>query len=212
MVGIELDGLQELIQATDTTRAQVLYRELSRFVSSRVRHLVRTRYADLLTVADQEDVVSEVLFLLLSRGLRGFRGSSRGELLAFVRTVTDRRLWRLAGQRIRARNAMAGAAGEEARSWAVSPDAPDQGIIAIPDTPLSDVDADYLLDLLQAGSQSNLARATGVSRAAVTQRLHRIRRRIEALSPDEQQTAEVWLRQSARRLEQLPSAAMRSCA
>jgi hypothetical protein len=55
-----------------------------------------------------------------------------------------------------------------------------------------------LTALLTAGSQAGLAHREGVSRAAVTQRLHRIRDRVAQMSPDAQDTAREWVRETAR--------------
>ena len=195
-----LGPLRQLLSDRQSPEAKALYLQLAQFTGGRVSRLARCRYPDLLTESDQEDIVSDVLYQLMSGTLAQFRGTSIGELLAFVRTVTDRSLWRLAQRRIREREALAGEAGEAVRSWSSPPPHPDQAVLVIPTTPLSETDASYLLSLVEAGSQADFARQQGVSRAAVTQRIQRIRRRIAAMSTREQATTEAWLRHSAARL------------
>ena len=68
----------------------------------------------------------------------------------------------------------------------------------VPDCPLSAADGQYLEGLLQAGSQAAYAEASGVSRAAVTQRLQRIRARIAKLEPATRGDAREWLEDVAR--------------
>ena len=74
----------------------------------------------------------------------------------------------------------------------------------VPETPLSPADAEYLQNLLKVGSQAALARANGVSRAAVTQRLHRIRDRIAAMSPQAQQSTKAWVQVMAMQAANTP--------
>ena len=54
------------------------------------------------------------------------------------------------------------------------------------------------MSLLEAGSKAALARRVGVSRAAVTQRVQRIRQRIDALSGHDRMAHDVWMTQEAR--------------
>ena len=63
----------------------------------------------------------------------------------------------------------------------------------VAESPLSEADQAYLRQLLAAGSKAELARRAGVSRAAVTQRVQRIRRRVAELAPRERSSHEVWL-------------------
>lgn len=192
--------LRQLLSNRRSAEARALYLQIAQYTGSRVARLTRSRYADLLSDAEQEEVVGEVLYQLMSGTLAQFRGQSLGELLAFVRTITDRCLWRTAQRRIRERDALTGEVGEIVREWTATTTRPDQAIVAIPKTPLNEKDAAYLLGLFQAGSQANYARSCGVSRAAVTQRVQRIRRRIESMSEAEQATTEAWLRNSLVRL------------
>ena len=184
-----------------------LYRRLERFVKGRVYRMGRCRYRDLLSEAALEDVISEVLYQLISGALLQFRGHTLSEVLGFARTIADRTLWRAARRRIRERETLS-ALEEDIQAWNVRSQRPDQTLIAIPETPLCDADADYLLALIEAGNHATLARTLGVSRAAVTQRVQRIRARIAQLSPREQATAESWLRHSAalKRMRQVRAA------
>jgi DNA-directed RNA polymerase specialized sigma24 family protein len=173
-----------------------LYRRLETFVKGRVYRTGRSRYGDLLCEGTLEDVIGEVLYQLVSGALLQFRGQSLCELLGFARTVADRALWRAARRRIREREILS-ELEVEIQGWSVRTPRPDEALIAVPQTPLCTADADYLLSLLHAGSHANLARELGVSRAAVTQRIQRIRTRIGRLTDTEQATAESWLRHSA---------------
>jgi len=198
------DPLRQLLASRCSPEARALYLKLARFVDLRVQRIVRDRYSDLLSAADREDVVGDVLYLLMSGTLAQFRGQSLPELLGFVRTVTDRNLWRAAQKKIRDRNALTGELAEEIRGWSSAPLRPDQALFSLPQPPISEQDATYLVDLFQVGSQSALARQQGVSRAAVTQRIQRIRRRIQRLSAQDQDTTETWLRSTAVRISSEP--------
>lgn len=189
-------ALHALQTAPSSPEAIRLYRRLERFVKGRVYRTGRHRYRDLLSDSALEDVSSEVLYQLLSGALLRFRGSSLPEMLGFARTIADRTLWRTARRRIRERETLS-ERKEEIQQWCVPSPRPDQRIIAVPRSPLCDADTHYLLSFLKAGSHATLARTLGVSRAAVTQRVQRIRQRISQLSPDQQATAKSWLRQSA---------------
>jgi len=175
-----------------------LYQRMVRFVRGRVNRVGRRRYQDLLSEATFEEVVSEVIYQMFSGALDQFRGHTLPELLGFTRTIADRILWRAARRRIRERDTLA-ERREEIQSWSVRTLRADHALIAVPITPLSEDDTAYLLSLLSAGSHAHLARSLGVSRAAVTQRVQRIRGRIAQLSETDRGTAESWLRQSAAR-------------
>lgn len=175
-----------------------LYQRLEQFVKGRVYRTGRYRYSDLLSNSALEDVIGEVLYQVLSGALRHFRGTSLPEALGFVRTITDRTLWRVARRRIRERDTLCDHK-EDIQQWSVHSPRPDQGIIAVPSSPLCEADTRYLLSFLEAGSHATLARKLGVSRAAVTQRVQRIRSRIAQLTPEQQATTKSWLRQSAAR-------------
>lgn len=190
-----LSAIADLCDDQSTDGARALYDQLFRYICRRTRIISRSRYADLLDEADQEDVVSDTLVQLISGALQRFRGETIAELIAFARTVTDRRLWRLARRRIAEREALRGEGEETVRSWIAPSLRPDQSLIVIPPSPLNENDTRYLMDVVCSGSQANYARHHSVSRAAVTQRLQRIKRRIRTLSPDDQDRAEVWLQQ-----------------
>ena len=126
-----------------------------------------------------------------------FQGSTIPELLAFVRTLTDRTVGHSARRRIRERDTLEGEAREVVEAWNGTTGAPDLGVELSEHNPLNDQDTAWLQELFSAGSQARLARQTGVSRAAVTQRIQRIRARIRAMGPDQQLEAEVWARNHA---------------
>jgi DNA-binding CsgD family transcriptional regulator len=185
--------LELLLTDRRAPEARELYMMLAGYIDRRVQRTTRFRYSNVLSMIDQEEIVGEVVLQLISGALARFRGHSIGELLAFVRMICDRTVGHTARKRIRERDTLAGEAREEIAAWTSRSPRPDQVIRLVPQTPLSDADAEYLQTLLQAGSQAALARAQGVSRAAVTQRLHRIRDRVAAMSPDAQDATRAWV-------------------
>ena len=192
------DALCALQTDCHSESAGRLLKRLDRFIRGRVHWVGRSRYRDLLSEAALEDVISDVLFQIMSGALLQFRGHTLSELLGFSRTIADRNVWRAARRRIRERETLI-AMEQDIHGWTARSPRPDHTLIAIPQTPLCEADAGYLLSLIEAGSHANLARSLGVSRAAVTQRIQRIRGRIARLPPTEQETAESWLRHSAAR-------------
>jgi len=185
--------LEQLLTDRRSPEARQLYMTLARYIDRRVQRTTRYRYSDVLSQADQEEIVGEVVLQLMGGALARFRGQTIGELLAFVRMICDRTVGHTARKRIRERDTLAGEAREEIAAWTARSPRPDQVIRLVPETPLSESDAAYLQTLLQVGSQAALARAQGVSRAAVTQRLHRIRDRVAAMSPEAQQSTRAWV-------------------
>ncbi len=193
--------VRALIADRHTAEARALYLQLARYSHSRVHRHASSRYPDVLSHTDEEEIVGEVLYQLMSGALASFRGETLPELLAFCRRVSDRCVWRAARKKLRERDALDGIAGEHVRDWNCHLPSPEEAVRLIPETPLSTTDQTYLLALLRAGSRSEYARQAGVSRAAVTQRVQRIRARIRALSEADQSATEVWLRHSAERMQ-----------
>ena len=147
--------------------------------------------------AEQEEAVAEVLLQLMQGSLATFRGETLPELLGFVRTIADRTTWRIIRRRDRERSLIQGEAAL-VEDWNASLPRPDAHLETVPASPLPEVDQAYLLELLQAGSKAELARRAGVSRAAVTQRVQRIRARISELPAMARLAHDVWLNQAAR--------------
>ena len=138
--------------------------------------------------------------MLLLDALFKFRGQHIGALISFVRTITDRHIWHTAQRRIREKKQHAehmAAVIHDAPS--TSPD-PEATLIAIPSCPLDSTDTNYLPGLIRAGSQANYARQQSVSRAAVTQRLKRIRARVHRLTPAEQHAVRHWIHQQTAKM------------
>jgi len=189
--------LEQLLTNRRSPEAKALYVTLASYIDKRVKRTSRYRYANVLTMADQDEIVGDVVLQLVSGSLARFRGHTIGELLAFVRMICDRTVGHTARRRIRERDTLSGEAREDIAAWTPKSPQPDQVIRLVPETPLSEADAAYLTQLLQVGSQAALARDTGVSRAAVTQRLHRIRDRIAAMSPEGQQSTRAWVNATA---------------
>lgn len=172
--------------------------EILHFVVARVQAQRRHLYADLLGAAEAEDVASEVLLDLTTRGLHSFRGETMAELMAYVRTAADRTLRRRARRRLMERQILQRPEAELG-SWT----RPSLGVERFELEPrhldLSAADQAWLEALLAAGSQAHYARALGVSRAAVSQRVQRIQQRIAALPEGPRTDVEVWLMHAARK-------------
>jgi hypothetical protein len=194
-------GLEALLADRNSEEARALFLRLAGYIDGRVGRVVAGRYRDLLGNADQEEVTGEVLFELMNGALAGFRGGSLGELLSYVRRISDRCVWRAAQRRIRERNLLDGEHAETVAAWHGDVPSPDGLVHFVPECPLSEEDEAYLRTLLAAGSRAEMARQANVSRAAVTQRVQRIRRRISALPAREQSAAEAWMRHAAREAE-----------
>lgn len=175
--------------------AAALYKVLFDYTTGRTRRISpRLR----LSPCEQEELVGEVLLQLMKGGLATFRGGSLPELLAFVRTITDRLAWKRVRRRDRERNALDTAGVDGMEAWTgEGPKAPNEIELDV-ESPLSEKDRDYLLDLLRAGTKAEYARRAGVSRAAVTQRVQRIKARIAELEPQQRMAHEVWLTRTAR--------------
>ncbi|MFM2245694.1 MAG: hypothetical protein RL071_1768 [Pseudomonadota bacterium] len=179
--------------------ARALFLTLSAYVERRAAQRVRARYADLLGAAEVEELVGEVMVELISGALGNFRGEGLHSLLAFVRCITDRVVWRAAQRRLRERAVLDGPAAEDIEAWSAR--APEPPLDAAPtaDCPMPQADMDYLRAILAAGGRARFATAAGVSRAAVTQRVQRIKARLERMSGDDQELAQAWLHQEAAR-------------
>lgn len=201
-------GLDALLADRNSAEARALYLRLARYIDGRVGRLAHSRYGDVLAVADRDEAVGEVLLELMNGALAGFRGESLGELLSYVRRITDRCVWRAAHRRIRERDTLDSEVGDLVADWHARVPSPDALVRMVPECPLSDEDEAYLRKLLAAGSRAELARQAGVSRAAVTQRVQRIKKRIARLPEREQSAAEAWMRHAAREAEatRLPDA------
>lgn len=189
--------LRLLVADRHSAEAAALFHLLMRYVHKRVINVSRT-CGNALQQSEQEEVVADVLLQLMQGSLASFRGESVPELLGFVRTIADRTTWRKVRRKEREQQALTGVGSEVIVDWTSTPPSPDRHLETVPDSPLSDNDQGYLLDLLRAGSKAELARRAGVSRAAVTQRVQRIRSRVAELAPQARMAHDVWLRQSAR--------------
>ena len=186
-------ALDQLLCNRHTVEARGLYTTLARYAHRRVETVARRRFSDVLTPPDREELVAEVLFQLMGGALARFKGNSVGELLAFVRTICDRLVSHTAFKRIRERDTLAGEVGEHVRQWISSELRPDETVRMVPDCPLDDDDARYLEALFASGSRAGLARDLGISRAAVTQRISRIKTRIDSLPSMKQSAARAWI-------------------
>ena len=198
-----MDGLRthlrQLLADRTSPEAEALYLTLAGYIERRVRRTAMSRYADLLGPPEIEEAVGEVLLQLMAGSLAQFRGDTLPELLAFVRSICDRCVGRAARKRIKERNALDEQGQQAVRGWNGDVPSPDQAVRMVPESPLSTTDQEYLVALLHAGSRADYAKQNGVSRAAVTQRVQRIRARIEALPSLDQEAAEAWLRHEARK-------------
>lgn len=174
--------------------AAALYRVLFDYVQRRTR---RTAGTARLSASEQEEVVGDVLLQLMQGSLVSFRGGSLPELLGFVRTITDRAVWRVVRGRERERVALEEAGVDGMDRWTAAAPPSSDAVEVVGETPLPAADQAYLIDLLRAGTKAEYARRAGVSRAAVTQRVKRISERLLALGAGERMAHEVWLGQAA---------------
>jgi DNA-directed RNA polymerase specialized sigma24 family protein len=191
------EPLEQLQSDRGSAEARALFTTLARYIHRRVLRLCTGRHSGLFGTFEHEELVGEVLLHCMNGALARFNGKTIPELLAYVRTLTDRTVGHSARRRIRERDTLEGQAREWVAGWTGTTAAPDQDLALDPGNPLNDQDANYLQELFSAGSQANLARTTGVSRAAVTQRIQRIRDRIRAMGPNKQLEVEVWARNHA---------------
>ena len=191
--------LDELLCNRHTPEARGLYTTLARYAHRRVESSARRRFSDVLTSADHEELTAEVLLQLMSGALSRFQGETVAELLAFVRTICDRLVGHAGFKKIRERDTLAGDFSDEVRGWTGRIDRPDEQLRLEPTCPLGQDDAAYLEALFASGSRADLARERGISRAAVTQRITRIKSRIDGLSTSDQEAAQDWLEDLARR-------------
>lgn len=192
------DSLRRILADRHSPEAAALFQTLLRYMHRRVGVLAHVQCDGLLGEADQEEVLAEVLYQLMSGALARFRGETMPELFGFVRVMTDRTAWRVAERKLRERSAVERLAADDDARWTRRPaPSPDAGFELTPDSPLAADDQRYLTALLQAGSKAELARVTGVSRAAVTQRIQRIQERIRSLGPRERASHEAWMQQQA---------------
>lgn len=189
------DHLLRLLANRHAPEARAFYGWMIRVVGGRVTAVGRKFTPDLLQPAELEEVTGEVMLQLVGTSLARFRGETEAELMAFVRVISDRAVCRRVRRRLSERKALEGG---EPRLWMGRVDGPEEYARSVPDCPLGEVDKQYLRELIASGSKVNLARAHGVSRAAVTQRVQRIQARIAALAPRERAVVEAWLEQTAR--------------
>lgn len=186
------DALRRVIADRHSPEARSFYQQILQYVEGRVKAVWRRGCADVISAQEVEEIMSEVMVSLMNGGLVRFRGETLGELLAYVRTVTDRTLIHSTRRRLRERAVLQ----ENARELAANPPMvdPEEIVRQTADNPLSDKDQAYLLQILEAGGMAAYARAHDQSRAAVTLRVQRIRSRIEAMSSRDQAAVESWLR------------------
>lgn len=189
--------LRLLVCDRHSAEARALFEVLTRYAHRRVG-VVNRHCGYALSEGELEEVVGEVLLQLMQSSLAAFRGETLPELLGFVRTITDRTAWRSIRRRDRERSLLQ-ADGDLVEDWTANLPRPDAHLETVPDSPLPEADQAYLRELLLAGSKAEFARRSGVSRAAVTQRVQRIRSRVAELAPMARMAHDVWMNQAARR-------------
>ena len=190
--------LHAVLSDRHAPEARELFLRLMRYVHSRVLSVWSHACRDLVDTSARDEVVGEVLEELISGALARFRGESIGELLAYVRRITDRTLLHRARRSLRERRALEGTQADEIRAWSVRLPDPDSAFSEVVENPLPASDQAWLSDLFRSGSMAEHARRTDVSRAAVTLRVQRIRARIDALGPAQKDAVEGWLEHAAR--------------
>lgn len=189
--------IQQLVADRHSPEARALYGTLAGYIERRVAGVVRHAAPDLISACEREEIVADVLYQLIAGSLAQFRGQSLGELISFVRTITDRSMWRRIKRKAREKRTL-DENRTEFEAWASQTERPDDLVKMVPDLPLPQADEAYLRALIEAGSKAELARQRSSSRAAVTQRVQRIRRRIGRLEPQQKLAVDAWLHQTAR--------------
>ena len=192
------ENIRHLMINRHSPEAMELYMLLMKYTHKRVLYITKTCGSDRLTYPEIEDLVSDVMLQLINGSLAQFRGSTIPELIAFVRTVTDRRIWRTRTKRIKDRELLNRIRSTREDALATTIDSPDDLVEFEPETPLNQEDEKYLEALIRAGSKAEYARQNDISRAAVTQRVKRIVKRIESFTQADQMAVESWMNRMAR--------------
>ncbi len=174
---------------------------VARWGLKEVRSAWRSRYADLLTTQEVEELSGDVLGELLLRSLGRFQGGTGNELYVYVRTMCRRSVARAARRKILDRQSI-----RRLQREAPQDDPPLLGQPSRPapprlrtehgPPPISETDQAYLEALLQVGGKlSSLAEQRGVTRSSVTKMVQRILGRLDTLEPDEREQVGVWATQ-----------------
>lgn len=194
--------LERVLVDRHAPEARAFYAHLLGGIDARARSVWRSCYADLLSPEEIDEVVSDVLQRLVRNALARFRGDTEGELWAFVRTVTDRCVWHRAQRKLRERRLLRSDLPALDAEWlsggSATGEEPDMEHLQA--VALNERDQTFLVELMDAASKAEYARRHNVSRAAVTQRVQRIRERIDALRPREQEAVDAWLHVAARQV------------
>jgi len=190
--------LRLLLSDRHNPEARAFYETLLRFAGERVRAVWAARYHNVLGQAELDEVVSEVGLQLVMGALSRFRGETLAELLAYVRTISDRSLGLCARRRLRERDLLQGVDSDCIRDWHGTIPGTEHAVENVPDCPLPEKDQAYLLSLLSAGSKAEYARLNNQSRAAVTRMVQRIQSRIDTLGSSDRDAVDVWMHHAAR--------------
>ena len=172
-----------------------------------VRAAWRSRYSDLLSAEEVEELSGDVLSELLWRSLGRFRGHTGNELYVYVRTMCRRAVSRAARRRILHRESIqtlrAEAPPDRPPLLGRPAQAPPIRLRGEPSAPpISATDQEYLEALLGVrGKLSALAEQRGVTRSSVTKMVQRILGRLDSLLPDEREQVGQW---AERVLDQRP--------
>jgi len=190
-------GLRRILADRHSPEAAALYKNLLGYIHARVRSLAARSLPLLRNEQRQEEICGEVLFQLMQGGLARFQGDTLPALYAYVRTATDR-IARRAHARWAREAAMVHELPKQAFQGVLNGNGPLAPRVEVQvASPLPPGDQSFLRELLHAGSQAQLARERQCSRAAVSQRLKRIRQRLEGMGPHANQAHEAWLHHEA---------------
>lgn len=194
-------ALAGIVAHRHSPEARALYLQLARYVDGRVRARCAHRYRSLLSGGEQDELVADVLYQLVSGALARFEGPDLASLLAYTRTIADRTVGHAARKRLRELRAVEGEEAPRIEAWHAVFAESSQVVVDCPPSPFGERDRQWLEELFRAGSRAELARQGGLSRAAITQRLQRVQERLARLSPAERERAGAWLEDLARRSE-----------
>ena len=194
--GRDADALLDAVH--ERADRAVLRAAVGKWGLKEVRSAWRSRYVDLLTAEEVEELSGDVLSELLWRSLQRFRGTTGNELYVYVRTMCRRAVGRAARRKILDRESIRTMVGE------APPDRPPLlGRPAVPppvrlrnelgELPISPSDQEYLAALLGVGGKlSALAEQRGVTRSSVTKMVQRILGRLDTLDPHQREQVGEW--------------------
>jgi hypothetical protein len=197
--GRDAEALLDFVH--EHTDRAVLRAAVAKWGLKEVRSAWRSRYQDLLSSEEMEELSGDVLGELLWRSLGRFRGATGNELYVYVRTMCRRSVGRAARRKILDRQSISrlqqeAPPGDPPLLGRPQPQPPVRLRGEGGPPPISATDQAYLEALLRAGGKlSALAEQRGVTRSSVTKMVQRILARLDALEPQQREQVGDWATQ-----------------